>query len=398
MRILAAFRASKREPLLQVSKSAIAIAASWILTVFILGTPLPIFAAIAALLVVQPSVNQSFAKGIERSIGVIIGVVVATLVGFVLGSASWVVLVAIALALAIGWALKITAGTSNQVAISAMLVLALGATSPTYSIDRIIETFIGAAMGIVVNALIVPPVLVKPARDKLRLLGSEIAGSLVRLADALESRPTPGELQSLMIEARLLRPMRDAAETAITDGLESLTLNPRRSRHRDDLMAMQELLEGRLNPIVTQVVGMSRAYIDRYDDTLCDEPAAIAIAEELRRAAHDVRLAVHIADVEPEPMTSAIPALTAPLDLSSPKSGHWILIGSLMEDLRRIRDELLSDAPLVDLADGAAGDIRSSDAWSTDASDTSEGDRERRRERWRRWLRRWRTRRGPDHE
>jgi hypothetical protein len=32
--------------------------------------------------------------------------------------------------------------------------------------------------------------------------------------------------------------------------------------------------------------------------------------------------------------------------VSPPKSGHWILVGSLMEDLRRIREELLlDDAP-----------------------------------------------------
>ena len=75
---------------------------------------------------------------------------------------------------------------------------------------------------------------------------------------------------------------------------------------------MRELLE-RLSPIVTQVIGMTRAFVDHYDEALADEPTVRAIAEQLRRAAHDVRLAVHIAEVDPEPLTSAIPALTAPL-------------------------------------------------------------------------------------
>ncbi|MDO5052538.1 MAG: FUSC family protein, partial [Pseudoclavibacter sp.] len=77
MRILAAFRASKRTPLLQVAKSALAIALSWLVASAALSVPTPIFAAIAALLVVAPSVNQSFVKGIERTIGVVIGVVIA---------------------------------------------------------------------------------------------------------------------------------------------------------------------------------------------------------------------------------------------------------------------------------------------------------------------------------
>ena len=40
---------------------------------------------------------------------------------------------------------------------------------------------------------------------------------------------------------------------------------------------------------------------------------------------------------------AAIPALTAPLVIRPPSSAHWILIGSLMEDLRRIRGELVDE-------------------------------------------------------
>lgn len=107
---------------------------------------------------------------------------------------------------------------------------------------------------------------------------------------------------------------------------------------------MRALLE-RLSPIVTQTIGMTRAYFDHYDDSIGEEPAVTAIAEQLRRAGHDVRLAVQIADVAPEPdtLTSAIPALTAPLVIRPPSSAHWILIGSLMEDLRRIRGELVDE-------------------------------------------------------
>jgi len=269
--------------------------------------------------------------------------VIAVALGLLLGSPSWIVLLAIVVAMLVAWALRATPGTGNQVAISAMLVLALGST-PDYALARIVETLIGVAIGIVVNALIVPPVLVAPARRDLGLLGAELAASLDRLADALPEPQTPARLQELMLEARLLRPMKDAAEASIEAGEESLTLNPRRSTHREELVEMRALLE-RLSPIVTQTIGMTRAYFDHYDDSIGEEPAVAAIAEQLRRAGHDVRLAVQIAAASPEPeaMTSAIPALTAPLVIRPPSSQHWILIGSLMEDLRRIRGELLDE-------------------------------------------------------
>ena len=335
------FRASRRIPVLQVLKASVATIAAWLITSWVMPGPLPIFAAIAALLVVQPSVNQSFGKAIERSIGVILGVIVATALSLAFGEHAWVVLVAIVAAMLIAWGLKMTPGTSNQVVISAILVLALGAASPEYSLQRIVETLIGAVIGVVVNVLIVPPVAVAPARRDLGLLGGELAASLDRLASALESPQSPAQLQGLLLEARLMRPMRDAADASIADGEESLTLNPRRSAHRTELAEMRALLD-RLSPIVTQVIGMTRALVDHYDPALAAEPTVQAIAEQLGRASHDVRLAVHLADVEPEPLTSAIPALTAPLEVRPPTSAHWILVGSLMEDLRRIREELLT--------------------------------------------------------
>lgn len=338
-----AMRSAKRAPLLQVVKSAVATIGAWLIAGWLVPGPLPVFAAIAALLVVLPSVNQSFVKAIERSLGVIGGVLIATGLSVLLGPQSWVVLLAIVVAMLVAWAFRATPGMGNQVAISAMLVLALGSSSPQYALDRIVETLIGVVIGIIVNALIVPPVLAAPARRDLGLLGAEIAAHLDRLAAALSTAQTPARLQELMLEARLLRPMRDAAEASITAGEETLTLNPRRSQ-RADLVEMRSLL-AKLSPIVTQVIGMTRAYVDHYDDTLAQEPTVHAIAEQLRRAGHDVRLAVQVADVAPEPSSeiSTIPALTTPLRVKPPASGHWILIGSLLEDLRRIREELVGE-------------------------------------------------------
>ncbi|WP_404474514.1 aromatic acid exporter family protein [Microbacterium aerolatum] len=343
MRVTAALRSTKRSPLLQLVKSAVATLGAWLLAGWLIPGPLPVFAAIAALLVVQPSVNQSFAKALERSIGVIVGVVIAVLLSLLLGPQSWVVLLAIVVAMLVAWTFRASTGTGNQVAISAMLVLALGSSDPDYAVNRILETLIGVAFALVVNALVVPPVLTAPARRDLGLLGTELAASLDRLAAALLSTQQPAQLHELMLEARLLRPMQASAEASIAAGEESLTLNPRRAA-KGEVAEMRALFD-RLSPIVTQVIGMTRAFFDHYDDTLADEPTVHAIAEQLRRAGHDVRLAVQVADVAPEPSaeTSAIPALTAPLQLKPPASGHWILIGSLMEDLRRIRGELVAD-------------------------------------------------------
>ncbi|MEV7632994.1 FUSC family protein [Microbacterium sp. NPDC089318] len=340
MRFPAAIRSARRAPLLQVLKSAAATIAAWLIAGWLIPGPLPVFAAIAALLVVQPSVNQSLSKALERSAGVILGVVIAVLLSLLLGGQSWVVLAAVVVAMLVAWSLRASAGTGNQVAISAVLVLALGSSNPDYALDRIIETLIGAAIGFVVNVAIVPPVLSAPAKRDIGMLGRELAASLHRLADALPTTRTAAQLQELMLEARLLRPMKDVAEASLTAAAESLSLNPRRGRHREDVDELQAVFE-RLSPVVTQVIGMTRAYIDHYDDSLATDPTVRAIAEQLHRAGHDVRLALQWSDgTEPDAGTAPTPALTTPLVVRPPASDHWILVGSLMEDLRRIHGEL----------------------------------------------------------
>ncbi|MEV7619078.1 FUSC family protein [Microbacterium sp. NPDC089321] len=344
MRFPAAIRSARRAPLLQVLKSAAATIAAWLIAGWLIPGPLPVFAAIAALLVVQPSVNQSLSKALERSAGVILGVVIAVLLSLLLGAQSWVVLAAVVVAMLIAWSLRASTGTGNQVAISAVLVLALGSSNPDYALDRILETLIGAAIGFVVNVAVVPPVLSAPARRDIGMLGRELAASLDRLASALPTTRSAAQLQELMLEARLLRPMKDAAEASLTTAEESLSLNPRRGRHREDVDELRQVFD-RLSPVVTQVIGMTRAYIDHYDDALATDPTVRAIAEQLHRAGHDVRLAVQSSDgAEPDALTSAVPALTTPLVVRPPASDHWILVGSLMEDLRRIHGELRDES------------------------------------------------------
>ncbi len=330
-------------------KTSVAIVLAWLVAQLLIPGELPIFAAIAALLVVQPSINQSLGKAIERTLGVVGGVLIAYGIGLLFGTSSWIVLLAVVLCIFLAWAFRLNPGSSNQVPISAMLVLAIGATSPSYAIDRIVETFIGAGIALVVNVLIVPPVLLVPAHDSLTMLAREVASTLDRVANALRRPETNATLAEMMIEARLLRPMLASAEKAIVQAEESLTLNPRQNSYRVILEAEVVRYE-RLKALVTRSIGMTRALHDHYDDTLHLEPTVQALSLELERAAHDLRLLAR-QDERPDERVPAEKewaladdfALTAPLVIAAPPPQHWILIGSLMEDLRRVREEITGE-------------------------------------------------------
>lgn len=343
-----AFQAATRTPFLQVAKTAVAAVVTWFVCSFVATEP-PVFGAIAAIIVVQPSVNQSLSRGIERSIGVIVGVVIAYLVALVFGAPGWLILVAIVVSLLVAWALRFPASSTVQVPISAMLVLAIGAQTPGYAVDRIIETIIGAVIGIVVNWLIVPPIAIKPAHEAVAVFGREVAATMDGLATVLSAPTDEAFRTKLLVEARLLRPMQAKGQAALDAATETLKFNPRRSAHRDELAADAELL-AMLGIVTTRVLGMARALNDRFDETLHEEPAAHGIGEELRRAAHDLRLVMERQALPPheaEALAAEEPALTAPLQAVVPNSLHWILIGSLLEDLRRVREEIVgaTDGP-----------------------------------------------------
>lgn len=345
MRYLDSLRASARVPLLQAAKMALATIAAWVVAGLLIPGQLPAFAGIAALLVVQPSLNQSLSRAVERSIGVIAGVLVAYVVGIVFGGGYWVVLLSIVAAIALAWALRLTPTTSVQLPISAMLVLSVGATTPGYAADRIIETVIGAAIGLLVNIFLVPPIAIRPARESVDALLDEIADRIDAIADALTVPQTPGQLEELLVLARLLRPMADKADASLKAADESLSINPQRNRHQPGLTEALALRE-RLGHLVTRTTAMTRTLHDRYTVELLDEPTIAALAEETRRAAHDLRrlrLSPRATDAEESVQRPEPPALTAPLTVARPDPTHWILIGSLLEDLRRIREEITGE-------------------------------------------------------
>ncbi len=343
---MASLRASSRSPLLQVLKTSVAAIVAWLICTIGLNQPLPIFAAIAALLVVQPSVNQSLAKGIERSVGVILGVLLAYGAGVLFGHSSWIVLGIIVVSLLIAWALRLSPGSANQIPISAMLVIAIGMNTPGYAINRVIETVIGAAVGLAVNAIIVPPVLLTPAHAAVVRLAERVATTLEALAEALRTPQSREQLAVMIAGARSLPRLRNGATDALIRADESLMLNPRRARYGAALERDQDLLDS-LSILVTRVTGMARALHDNYDPRLGEDPFVRSIAVELDRAAHDlILLTREAAPAEPQPVTGELPALTSPIVIPQPDPDNWIMIGSLLEDLRRVREVIIGEETL----------------------------------------------------
>lgn len=301
---------------------------------------MPIFGAIAALIVMQDSVDQSLTRGIERVVGVLLGVSVALGAGVAFGPQAWLFIAAIIVSMCVGWVLRMTPTSTNQIAISALLMIALGGLQLGYGFERLIETAIGAAIGFAINALVVAPVRTSTVHGAIEQLTEQSAAVLERLADSLAEPRDDEWLMTMYQDARALQQERTRVHGLLRQARESLRLNPRSNRHRQGL-AEDDALYQRLQPIVTQIIGMARAIYDLYEPDLVVDPSVIGMVEEMRRAAHDLELLVR-----PEAKDTAsieLPTLTTPYTIPRPHPDHWVLIGSLMEDLRRVRGRITGE-------------------------------------------------------
>src|SRR4029453_12142599 len=136
-----------RVPGLRTAKATLAAVLSYAAADMLNTTEAPILAPLTALLVVQLTVYETVAQGIQRIFSVLSGVLVAVGIATFVGLSWWSLGAVVAVSLAVGLLLRLGPHTV-EVPISAMLVLAVGgAGAEGAAAGRVYETLIGAAMG-----------------------------------------------------------------------------------------------------------------------------------------------------------------------------------------------------------------------------------------------------------
>ncbi len=152
--------------------------------------PPPLVAALTALLVVQATASSTMWSGVERVLSVVAGVALA--VGFVsvVGLTWWSLGLLVAASIVVGQLLRLGPNLI-EVPISAMLVLGVGfaAGAQATGLNRVVETLIGAAVGVLVNVVFPPAVRSRYAGQAVQRLADEIAALLDEVVQGLVDRP-----------------------------------------------------------------------------------------------------------------------------------------------------------------------------------------------------------------
>lgn len=321
--------------------------------------PRPLTGPLTALLVVQATLFSTLTIGLKRVLSVVTGVVLAVLFSSFFGLTWWSLGTIIAMALLAGHVLRLGEFVL-ETPISAMLVLGL-ARPETVATSRVVETLIGAGVGIAVNLVVPPPVRTRNAASSVERVADEAARVLERVAEQLPAGLDRSTALGWLDDCRALSRHVDRADRDLREAAESRRLNLRAAGTRD----AQPILRSGLDALERSVVSLRALFRSLADGVPDDAPEAQEpYAEDVRLAfgvlLHDLASTIRafgrlvVLDAGPG-ATDAEQALTTTLEalretraritdllmVDAREDGTlWLLRGSLLAAVERVLREL----------------------------------------------------------
>ncbi|RAJ67117.1 aromatic acid exporter family member 1 [Streptomyces sp. Amel2xB2] len=211
----------------QTLRSTAAAVLSYLAALWLSNAQDPLLAPLTTLLTVQVTLYATLTRGIRRVNAVVAGVLVAVGFSNLVGLSWWSLGVLILASLTVGHLVRVNEFVP-EVAISAMLVLGVSVTRVAETaLDRVLETLIGAVVGLLFNVLFVPPVWTRSATEAIQDLAGRLR-HLIRLVGEELGDHTPVEDAAARLqEARRLDHDIVQVDASLKQAEESLKLNPR---------------------------------------------------------------------------------------------------------------------------------------------------------------------------
>ncbi|MEV7690706.1 aromatic acid exporter family protein [Streptomyces bungoensis] len=348
----------RREPVVvQTLRSAAAATVAYVIALRLSPEPAPLTAPLTALLVVQVTFYATLTNGIRRVNSVVAGVLVAIAFSLLVGLTWWSLALLIVAALAVGHLVRVDEYVA-EVAISAMLVL--GVTTVGFTAwARIVETLIGAVVGMACNLLLPPPVWVDEAGQSIEDLARRVRQLMLRMGEEAAGRIPWEQAAERLHEARRLDHDIVRVDAALRQAEDSLRLNPRVREgllHRVVLRTGLDTLE--ICTVVLRV--LARSFTDLAKARGAEDlfpPRVGAVVEQLLSEIADaiVSFAVLVTTHLSENAESAEARLTAELHTAAGTRdrlaellqeevredwANWQLMGAVLTEVNRIIAEL----------------------------------------------------------
>lgn len=216
----------RQEPVVvQTVRSAAAATIAYVVALQFSPEVAPLTAPLTALLVVQVTLYSTITTGVRRVNSVVAGVLLAIAFSAIVGLTWWSLGLLILASLAVGHLVRVSEFVP-EVAISAMLVLGVTRVGDT-AWARVLETVIGAVIGLGCNLLFAPPVWVGAAGESIEDLARRMRQLMLLVGEEAGGRTPVAYAAERLHEARRLDHDIVEVDAALKQAEDSLRLNPR---------------------------------------------------------------------------------------------------------------------------------------------------------------------------
>ncbi|MGR6968564.1 FUSC family protein [Streptomyces cynarae] len=216
----------RQEPeVVQAVRSTAAATVAYVVALRLSPEPAPLTAPLTALLVVQVTLYATLTTGVRRVNSVVAGVVIAIAFSILVGLTWWSLALIILASLAVGHLVRVREFV-QEVAISGMLVLGVTQVGST-AWARVVETLIGAVVGLATNLFIAPPVWLGAAEESIEGLARRIRQLMLRVGEEAAGHTPAAQAAARLHEARRLDHDIVLVDAALRQAEDSLKLNPR---------------------------------------------------------------------------------------------------------------------------------------------------------------------------
>ncbi|MER8158586.1 FUSC family protein [Streptomyces sp. NPDC094472] len=209
----------------QTVRSTAAATIAYVVALELSKEPAPLTAPLTALLVVQVTLYATLTRSLRRVEAVIVGVLIAVAFSVLVGLTWWSLCLIILAAQTAGYLTRV-GDWVQEVAISAMLVLGVTQVT-TYAWDRVLETLIGAGVGMAFNFFLAPPVWVETAGKSIEDLARRMRQLMLHIGQELGSQMAVDRAAARLYEARRLDHDITQVDAALRQAEDSVRLNPR---------------------------------------------------------------------------------------------------------------------------------------------------------------------------
>ncbi len=243
----------------QVIKTALSAGISWAIANNLLGTPYPIFAPLAAMLVIQVAIFDTIERAVYRVLGTIGGVIIGLVISLLLNVNILSIALVVLFSFALSRALHFPPYLVLQVAISALLVLFFSQNSGTeYVWGRIFETLIGAAVAVIVNIFVLPPNPFPALTEKINQLAADVGQILDQVS--LNKQDNKHLYEALLKSREVVRETEEIYGE-IGQAERSLRYSPLQRKRKNEAIELYVTIQI-LERLALQTRGITRSMLD----------------------------------------------------------------------------------------------------------------------------------------